>query len=320
MSETSLLINGAFALRQQRGLPVFSTIETKTKPHDQNFIDKYGKLGTLADRKLRIKTDHSLDLHKLERIIITPNAKGYLSTYFLDFMREFNVPIYFVNGRGMIESCFMPSYYKKPSLILKQCEVLSNGKNIEIAKHLIKLKIKTQRVNNLIPDLVKCNTIRDILVTEAHASKIYFDNWVLDLPNRFNFKGRFGRTLKKNAVDPINTTLNLGYGLLAQQMSEILLERGFELSIGLMHYHETTYWNRLSYDMVEPFRVWIEQAVKDMAINSIIEPEDFKFSQDRSKMILRDKHLDKVINQFMETLEPLEHKSLPMIRKVEAML
>ena len=116
MGDRTILINQPFALRQQNGAPVFTKIKTEIIPHSQEFIEKYGVFENmgykLADRKKRIRIDYPLDLHNLERIIITPNGKGYLSTYFLDFMKEFNVPIYFVNSRGMIESCFMPTYFR----------------------------------------------------------------------------------------------------------------------------------------------------------------------------------------------------------------
>ncbi len=131
---------------------------------------------------------------------------------FLDFMKEFNVPIYFVNGRGMIDSCFMPAYSKKPSLIVKQCEALINGKNIEIAKYIIALKLESQEMERLIPNLKKAKDIKEILSVEAKASKFYFGQW--NLPCRYNWTGRHGRTLNINAVDPVNAVLNLGYGLL----------------------------------------------------------------------------------------------------------
>jgi hypothetical protein len=144
MGDRTILISQPFALRQQNGVPVFTKIKTEIIPHSQDFIEKYGvfeKMGyKLADRKKRIRTDYPLDLNKLERIIITPNGKGYLSTYFLDFMKEFNVPIYFVNGRGVIDSCLC-QHIQKPSLIVKQCEALINGKSVEIVKYIITLKL-----------------------------------------------------------------------------------------------------------------------------------------------------------------------------------
>ena len=148
MGDKTILISQPFALRQQKGVPVFTKIKTEIIPHSQEFIEKYEvfeEMGyKLADRKKRVRTDYPLDLHNLERIIITPNGKGYLSTYFLDFMKEFNVPIYFVNGRGMIDSCFMPIFHKKPSLIVSQVEARINGCDIQIAKYIISLKLESQ--------------------------------------------------------------------------------------------------------------------------------------------------------------------------------
>ncbi len=211
MGDRYILISQPFALRQQNGAPVYTKIKTEIIPHSQEFIEKYGvfeKMGyKLADRKKRVRTDYPLDLSRLERIIITPNGKGYLSTYFLDFMKEFNVPIYFVNHRGMIESCFIPSYSKKPSLIVKQCEALINGKNIEIAKYIITLKLESEGMKRLIPDLKKAKNIKEILYSEAIASKWYFEQW--SLPSRYNWTGRHGRILSVNAVDPINLTLRV---------------------------------------------------------------------------------------------------------------
>jgi CRISPR-associated endonuclease Cas1 len=272
----------------------------------------------LADRKKRIRTDYPLDLNRLERIIVTSNGKGYLSTYFLDFMKEFNVPIYFVNSRGVIDSCFMPTFSKKPSLIVKQCEALTNGKSVEIVKYIMTLKLESQGMKRFIPQLKEAKDINEILYAEAIASKLYFDQW--SLPSRYNWTGRHGRTLNVNAVDPVNAVLNLGYGLLAQEMSEILMERGFELSIGFMHYSEQNYWNRLAFDVLEPYRIFIDKEVKNMITNSIFEPEDFVFTKDKSHLILKDRPFETVLDKFLQVLNPLEQKSLPMIRKIEKML
>ncbi len=300
MGDRSLLINQPFALRQQNGAPVFTKIKTEIIPHSQEFMDKYGvfeKMGyKLADRKKRIRTDYPLDLNKLERIIITPNGKGYLSTYFLDFMKEFKVPIYFVNGRGVIESCFMPEYSKKPSLIVKQCEALINGKNVEIVKYIMTLKLESQGMKQFIPDLKKAKNIKEILYSEAIASKWYFEQW--NMPSRYNWAGRHGRNrINIHAIDPVNAVLNLGYGLLAQYFSELLLERGFEPSIGFMHYGESNLgWNRLAFDVIEPYRIFIDEEVKNMVTDSIFEPEDFIFSKDRSHMILKDRPFEAVLD------------------------
>lgn len=152
-------------------------------------------------------------------------------------------------------------------------------------------------------------------------SKEFMDRWGFE--KEWRWKGRHGKTsFNSNALDPINSMLNLGYSLLAQQMSEILLKKGFELSIGFMHMSETSnrFWNMLAYDFIEPWRIWIDGCMKEMIAKEDIKPKDFMFNEDRSYLILKDKALEIALNGFMETLEPLEHKALPIIRNVESML
>ncbi len=105
-------------------------------------------------------------------------------------------------------------------------------------------------------------------------------------------------------------------------MSEILLKRGFELSIGFMHHSETskTYWNMLSFDFIEPFRVLIDNTVKEMIDKNGLLPDDFTFSDDKSRMIFKDNAFKIALQIFIDTLEPLEHKSLPLIRKIGSVL
>ncbi len=320
-TESTLLINGAFALRQQRGQPVFTTIETEVIPHNKEFIDKYGQLGILADRKRRIKIDYPLDLSILKRIIITPNAKGYISTFFLEFCKAHQIPIYWIDRKGRIDSSFIPFNHKITSKVLQQADARNNGKNVEIAKYLISLKLKSYKIEHLIPKLRKAKCIKDILQIEGNASRAYYQQW--EFSKEWNWNGRHGRTsINVGAIDPINACLNLGYSLLAQQMSEILLSKGFELSIGFMHMSETSnrYWNMLAYDFVEPYRVWIDNAVKEMIKEDEIKPSDFTFSEDKSHLILKDKPFEVALDRFMNVLDPLEHKSLPVIREVEGML
>lgn len=347
MNESSLLINSAFALRQQDLKPVYTQIGDKIeKPYTasdlkdlkEKLIKLYTKTGMSLEniqkrsnnfeirmkgktKKIDGKTDYPIDLSKLERIILTPKASGYISTSFFDFAIANNIAIYWIDKEGIIKSSFMPVYFKRTSLIIKQCEARISGKNIEIAKYLIKLKLESEGMEHLIPKLNKAKNIKDILQVEGNASRAYYQQW--SFSNEWNWNGRHGKTsINANAIDPINSMLNLGYSLLAQQMSEILLKRGFELSIGFMHHSETskTYWNMLSYDFVEPFRIWIDKIVKEMIAENEIKPDDFIFSEDKTQMVFKDKSFKIVLDRFLYVLNPLEYQSLPMIRQIEKIL
>ncbi len=129
MKERSLIINESFALRQRDGKPVFTSIKAIETPYQKSEIDNiisnlnikrkvlgltptksfdihYNKTLIKTPKKSREKTDHSIDLHDIHRIIITPNAKGYISTYFLEFMKEHSIPIYWIDIKGIIEPTF----------------------------------------------------------------------------------------------------------------------------------------------------------------------------------------------------------------------
>lgn len=345
MRERSLIINEAFALRQRSGKPVFTSIKTIETPYQKSEIDniiinlntkrkvlgltptksfdtQYDEILTKTPKKSREKTDHSIDLHDIHRIIITPNAKGYISTYFLDFMKEHSIPIYWIDGKGRIEASFIPFHLVKSSFVIQQCESRMNGKNIKIAKYIIELKFQSQKMDNWIPKLKKTKDLKNILNIEGGASFMYYAEWKKSFGKEWEFNGRHGRNFKNYlAIDPINSILNVGYSLLAQEMSEILLKRGWELCIGFLHIDtKNTYWNMAAMDFIEPFRVWIDNVVTEIINEKVIKPNDFTFTDDKSHMIIKDKAFDIVLDRFLNILEPLEYKSLPIIRTVEKMI
>lgn len=347
MIDRTLLINQSFAFRQRDGIPVFTSIEMKESAYHEseldiiidnlnkrkkamglitsNFFDiKYKEMLKESPKKTREKIDHPINLSTLKRIIITPNARGYISTYFLEFCKVHQIPIYFVDGKGKIEASFIPFHYLKPSLALKQYEAKLDGKDLEIAKYIIMLKLESIGMEKFIPNMRKAKDIHAVVSVEAIATTKYHSDW--SFPDEWNWEGRRNKNVRtrtnRNASDPINSMLNLGYGILAQQMSELLLAKGFELSIGFMHMSEghNKYWNQLSYDFIEPYRKWIDDCVREMIAGKEIKPNDFTFSDDKSYMIFKDKALDIALKKFMEKLEPLENKSSPIIRTVEKML
>lgn len=345
MIERTLLINQAFALRQRDGIPVYTSIEMRESPYHEsemdniivnlnkqkkamglittNFFDaKYKEMLKVTPKKTREKTDHSIDLYNTNRIVITPNARGYISTYFLEFMKEHSIPIYWIDGKGRIEASFIPFHLVKSSFVIKQCESRLNGKNIEISKYIIELKFKSQKMDSWIPKLMKTTDLKGIRNIEGATSFLYYGDWKKSFREEWGFKGRHGRSFKNYlACDPINSTLNLGYSLLVQRMSEVLIQRGWELCIGFLHIDtKNTFWNMLAYDFVEPFRVWIDDSVKEMIDEKVIKPTDFTFTDDKSHMIFKDKAYEIVLDRFLNILEPLQHKSLPIIRNVEKML
>ncbi len=347
LAPTSLLINQPFALRQHNGLPVYTEIKkVKSQRTEQEISDAVSNIHKKMDetgfgytrgfdsrckkffeeapKRTRIKTNYPIDLHQIQRIILTPNAKGYISTAFLEFAKEHSIPLYFIDAKGKIEMSLIPFNYKKPSIVLKQYEALTNGKGLEIAKYIVKLKLESHKLEKLICRVDKATNLKDVIRIEGYASDWYFKDYGKNFDKSWGFLGRHGRGKSNNflAVDPVNCMLNFGYTILSQQMSEILLKRGFELSIGFLHSNLTknNHWNMLAADFIEPYRCLIDECIVEIIRTKKIKMTDFTFSEDKSHIILKDNALEIVLNKLMETLESLEHKSLPIIRNVEGML
>jgi CRISPR/Cas system-associated endonuclease Cas1 len=78
----------------------------------------------------------------------------------------------------------MPMYFKKPSLILKQYKAKSNGKDIEIVKYLIGLKLKTHDMSHLVKNLNKVKTIKEVIAIEGTTANKYYSKWIFN--NKWN--------------------------------------------------------------------------------------------------------------------------------------
>jgi len=91
---------------------------------------------------------------------------------------------------------------------------------------------------------------------EGAASKIYFDAYNQFLPEPVRFENRS----QHPATDMANAFLNYGYGILYGKVEGALIKSGIDPYIGIFHRDE---YNRpvLAYDMIEPYRVWVDYVV-----------------------------------------------------------
>lgn len=87
----------------------------------------------------------------------------------------------------------------------------------------------------------------DVSNREGHAAKVYFNTL---FPKRFK---RFNN-------DNINAALNYGYSIIASYISKEIVSMGYLTQLGINHRNEFNNFN-LTYDMIEPFRVIVDQYV-----------------------------------------------------------
>ncbi|CAG0951329.1 hypothetical protein METP2_00223 [Methanosarcinales archaeon] len=126
MNESSLLINSPFALKQHNNVPVYvefgdkierSYTDSEIKESLRRQIIRDKKAGLSKEviekkcfyldkfmqkltKKEEIQTDYPINLIKLQTIIITPKAKGYITNAFIDFAKINNISMYWINNKG----------------------------------------------------------------------------------------------------------------------------------------------------------------------------------------------------------------------------
>lgn len=96
---------------------------------------------------------------------------------------------------------------------------------------------------------------QDATNREGHAAKVYFN-------------ALFGMDFRRTEDNPLNAALNYGYSILLSAFNRAIVSSGYLTQIGIHHDNLYNPYN-LSSDLMEPFRVLTDRAVKALM------PEEF---------------------------------------------
>ena len=100
----------------------------------------------------------------------------------------------------------------------------------------------------------------DITNREGHAAKVYFNSL-------------FGLTFSRNDEENvINSALNYGYALLLSAFNREVTLNGYLTQLGLKHDNQFNPYN-LSCDLMEPFRIIVDERVKSMSYSAFATEE-----------------------------------------------
>lgn len=100
---------------------------------------------------------------------------------------------------------------------------------------------------------------------EGHAAKVYFN-------------ALFGMDFTRTEENSLNAALNYGYGIILSAFNREIVINGYVTQLGIFHNNMFNPFN-LGSDLMEPFRILVDQRVKEMM------PE--KFESDEKKEILK---------------------------------
>lgn len=122
-------------------------------------------------------------------------------------------------------------------------------------------------------------TLRGIEGSAAAAYFAAFGHW---LPSHWQFTHR----RRRPPPDPVNAMLSYGYTVLYYNTLTLLLARGLQSRIGLLHAPRAGH-HALASDLMEPFRpIVVDATVMELVCRDCVKPEDFEPPASRDRPCL----------------------------------
>lgn len=236
---------------------------------------------------------------RIDSILITKDV--YLSTSALRLAIKHKIPVIFMNPFGGIEGRVWHSGFGTDSEIRKNQVFFSES--VDATKWIIELfKLKSEsqislldwlsnrkptlsdsikkqadKISKQIKELDKFKDTKpkdcrnNILGIEGICAKYYWSGISRCMPDNFSFDGRS----RQPANDMFNATLNYCYAILYSIVESAAISAGLDTQFGIMHsniYNKPT----LIYDLIEPFRAWVDKFIVEQLLTDKIKIEYFE--------------------------------------------
>ena len=198
------------------------------------------------------------------QILVIDNYKSSLSIPLINKLTENNVCTVVCGIDHIPKSYILPmnGHFSQSGNINKQIEWDNNRKQIMHQK-IVRAKIHNQaeilKVNNKSQDVINKlyqfeNEVQidDVTNREGLAAKMYF-------------RELFGDDFIRFDEDVINAGLNYGYSIILSAFTREIVANGYITQLGLFHDNMFNQFN-LASDLMEPFRVLIDQKVLQMKL------------------------------------------------------
>ena len=122
----------------------------------------------------------------------------------------------------------------------------------------------------------------DITNREGHAAKVYFN-------------ALFGLDFTRTADIPVNAALNYGYSIILSAFNREVVANGYLTQLGLFHDNMFNQFN-LASDLMEPFRILIDNVVTHMHLLEFGHPEKMELVNVLNKEVFIDGKVQYVNN------------------------
>lgn len=190
-------------------------------------------------------------------IIIIDSTLVSITSYLLAELVRRKIKVIFCDEKRNPISELVPIYgsHNTSKRILNQIQWDENIKGT-IWSIIVKNKINNQakllekfnrEESAMLFEYSKQVNFNDVSNREGHAAKVYFNSL-------------FGKEFTRHSGDNMNAALDYGYSILASSINKEIVSNGCITQLGIKHKNEFNYFN-LSYDIIEPFRVLIDNIV-----------------------------------------------------------
>lgn len=126
-----------------------------------------------------------------------------------------------------------------------------------------------------IEKILESEDINQIIGYEGKAAKSYFYNLSLLVPDDFRFRGRS----KRPPLNPFNSMISFGYGILYGYIRGAIVKSGLNLGFGFIHKNKNKH-AALASDLMEEWRpILIDDTVLQLINNEEVKKDDFKKSK-----------------------------------------
>jgi len=232
---------------------------------------------------------------------IAVTAPCMISSAAIALAADANIPIYFYDRIGEAQSCLRSPYFESLATLRRKQVYFSDSPEgatwileqfrlktqhqVQVLKYLANRKRKqATAIKSTITKLEA--RLGELPHTEEPPSKpwnaslmgwegtqarLYWQTIASCLEAPWHFSGRSRRPAK----DPFNAMVNYLYGMLYSITEQALFAAGLDPHLGILHSDE---YDRptLSYDLIEPFRPWVDRLILENIIQDEIESEFFE--------------------------------------------
>jgi CRISPR-associated endonuclease Cas1 subtype II len=195
-------------------------------------------------------------------MLIVESTSASLTTRLIYELTRFKIKVMFCDQQHNPSSELVPYYGSHDvSAKIKQQLRWTEETKLDVWTAIVKEKINNQKRHLLLRNKTREAYLLDTYISEllpgdvtnreGHAAKVYFN-------------ALFGMDFKRSESNALNAVLDYGYGVLLAHFNREIAASGYLTQMGLFHNNQFNYFN-LSSDLMEPFRVFVDKHVYDLA-------------------------------------------------------